>query len=40
MKLDKEQHVVAAQQRRFDREEVTRDDAGGLRAQELAPSWS
>jgi len=36
LKLDEEQHVVAAQQRGFDGEEVTRDNVRGLGAQELA----
>ena len=40
LKLDEEQHVVAAPQRSFDGEEVTGDDARGLDAQELAPRRS
>src|SRR6266540_2658135 len=35
---DEEEHVEAAQQDRLNREEVTRDDAARLRAQELAPT--
>jgi hypothetical protein len=35
---DEEEHVEAAQQDRLNREEVTRDDAARLRAQELAPA--
>jgi hypothetical protein len=35
---DEEQHVIAAQEHAFDVEEVARDDARGLGAQELAPA--
>jgi hypothetical protein len=38
LKLDEEQHLVAAQQRGLDSEEVTRDNARGLSAQELTPA--
>jgi len=38
LKLDEEQYVVAAQERRLDGEEVTGDDAGGLCSQELPPA--
>jgi hypothetical protein len=37
---DEEQHVVAAQKRRLDGEEIAGDDARRLRSQELAPAWS
>lgn len=36
--FDEEQHVVAAQEQRLDREKVARDDARGLGLQELAPA--
>ena len=36
--LDKEQHVVAAQEQRLDREKVAGNDALRLRLQELAPA--
>ena len=38
LQLDEEQHVVAAQQGGLDGEEVARDDARRLRAQELTPA--
>ena len=38
LKLDEEEHVVAAQERGLDGEEVTGDDAGRLRTQEVAPA--
>ena len=38
LQLDEEQHVVAAQQRGLDGEEVASDDARRLRAQELTPA--
>jgi hypothetical protein len=34
---DEEQHIEAAEEDGFDREEITGDDAGRLRLQELAP---
>jgi hypothetical protein len=37
LELDEEEHVVATQERRFDREEVACEHARGLLAQELAP---
>src|SRR6266540_7529508 len=36
--LDEEQHVVAAEERRLDGEEIAGDDARRLRPQELAPA--
>src|SRR5438552_3118094 len=40
LELDEKQNVVAAQRDRLDGEEVTRQDARCLLAQELAPAWS
>jgi hypothetical protein len=37
LKLDEEEHVVAAQEGGLDREEVAGDDARRLRTEELAP---
>jgi hypothetical protein len=37
--LDEEQHVVAAQRDRLDREEIACPHARRLLAQELAPAW-
>jgi hypothetical protein len=33
-------HVEAAEKDRFDRDEITGDDAGRLRLQELTPAWA